>query len=96
VGLWLIGMPAAMVLCYVIRPTLELQGYWVGVTVGMTLTAIMKIILVLSFNWKKWINKNHPVVSYTDHLSANPMQLSTGNNDMSIWFELFQDDDLES
>lgn len=94
-GLWLIGLPAGFILCYVARPTLELEGYWIGMVVGMTLTAASKLLIVLTFNWKKWIQKQTERLTNDEIFFKNPILASRDEN-VQAWLKLFDPTDPEN
>lgn len=51
--LWLVGLPVAVYLGYYARPTYGLLGFWYGITLGMTLLAIILLILLIgTINWQ--------------------------------------------
>lgn len=50
-SLWIVGLPLAVYLGFIIRPTLELKGFWIGLTTGMSCLALVMIILIFSIDW---------------------------------------------
>jgi len=50
-SLWIIGLPLAIYLGFIMRPTLELEGFWIGLTTGMTCLALVMILLIFSIDW---------------------------------------------
>ena len=50
-SLWIVGLPLAVYLGFIMRPTLQLQGFWIGLTTGMSCLALVMILLILSIDW---------------------------------------------
>ncbi len=50
-SLWIVGLPLAIYLGFIIRPTLQLQGFWIGLTTGMSCLALVMIMLIFSIDW---------------------------------------------
>lgn len=56
-ALWLVALLLGAFLAFVVRPTYELRGIWLGLLVGMSLLAATLLLQVLCLDWQKEARK---------------------------------------
>jgi hypothetical protein len=49
--MWFVGLPTGLYLNFIRRPTLNLEGVWIGLNTGITLQAIVLFFMVFQINW---------------------------------------------
>lgn len=57
VAVWLIGFPLGLFLCIYIRPSMGLEGLWIGMIVGLSLYCVPLVFQVVWLDWKKECRK---------------------------------------
>lgn len=86
VAIWLIGLPLGLFLCLYIRPSMGLEGLWIGLIVGVSLYCVPLVLQLLWLDWKRECRKfKYRADQYTENLQNNSSQ-SNGVflNDLAI------------